>query len=283
MKFVYVDESGAKDHTDVFVMAGVLIDAYRLRKHTTTFDEMITTFLAKHEGAPKELKTHAFIDGDGGWSKIDAAERKAFLGSVCDLVAECARIFAVAFSFEKFDPAAKAAQQKTFGTSYWLGAAMFVSALVQQKMQKEKRNKGHTVLMCDDNKKEMPKLADALYAADPWFDPIYEGTRRKKRGRKGKRVGNGALLTEERFDQIVNTAFSIKSHHSSMIQVADAVSYIYRRHLELKSGTEAWAGEKEYFAGLVNKLEPKRELLGRTSGGPCIEFYESVSHDEWRL
>jgi hypothetical protein len=44
---------------------------------------------------PKELKIHAFINGDGGWSKIDAAERKAFLGAVCDLVAECARTFAV--------------------------------------------------------------------------------------------------------------------------------------------------------------------------------------------
>jgi hypothetical protein len=137
-------------------------------------------------------------------------------------------IFAVAFSFRNFDPAAKAEQQKTFGTGYWLGAAMFVSALVQQKMQKEKRNKGHTVLMCDEKKTDMPKLADALYAADPWFDPIYEGTRRKKK--KGK-----ALLAEERFDQIVNTAFSIKSHHSSLIQIADAVSYIYRRHLELKN------------------------------------------------
>lgn len=239
MKFIYVDESGEKDHTDVFVMAGVLIDAYRLRKHTATFDEMIKTFLAKHEGAPKELKTHAFINGDGGWSKVDAGERKAFLGEVCDLVAQCARIFAVAFSFKNFDPAANAEQQKTFGTGYWLGAAMFVSALVQQKMQKEKRNKGYTVFMCDEKMTDMPKLADAPYAADPWFDPIYEGTRRKKKGK--------ALLSEERFDQIVNTAFSIKSHHSSLIQVADAVSYIYRRHLELKNEKETWPGEKEYL------------------------------------
>jgi len=283
MKFVYVDESGTKGHTDVFVMAGVLIDAYRLRKYTATFDQMITTFLAKHEGAPKELKTHAFINGDGGWSKIEADERKAFLAAVCDLVAECARIFAVAFSFEKFDRAANAARQKTFGASYWLGAAMFVSALVQQKMQKEKRNKGHTVLMCDDSKKDMPKLSDALYGDDPWFDPIYQATRKKKRGKKGKKAGGGAVLPEDRFDQIVNTAFSIKSHHSSLIQVADAVCYIYRRHLELKSGQEAWPAEKDYFARLVGKLESKRELLGRTPGAPCIAFYESVCHKEWRL
>lgn len=34
---------------------------------------------------------------------------------------------------------------------------------------------------------------------------------------------------------------------------------------------------------LVTKLEPKRELLGRTSGGRCIDFYESVRHTEWRM
>jgi hypothetical protein len=73
--------------------------------------------LGYYRNKPKELKTHAFINGDGGWSKIDAAERKAFLGAVCDLVAECARIFAVAFSFEKFDPAANAARQERFLSS----------------------------------------------------------------------------------------------------------------------------------------------------------------------
>jgi len=41
------DESGEQDHTDAFVMAGLLVDAYRLRKYTATFDQMITTFLAK--------------------------------------------------------------------------------------------------------------------------------------------------------------------------------------------------------------------------------------------
>src|SRR5262249_13686597 len=150
MKFAYVDESGAKDHTDVFVMAGVLIDAYRLRTCTAKFDQIIRAFLAKHPFAPTELKTHALINGDGGWSKVDAGERKAFLGQVCDLVVEFATVFPVAFSFDKFEKAAQAAQQKTFGKSYWLSAAMFLSALVQQKMQKEKKNQGLTVIMCDD-------------------------------------------------------------------------------------------------------------------------------------
>src|SRR5436190_2102732 len=70
MKFVYVDETGDKGQTDVLVMTGLLIDAYLLRKHTASFDRMLTTFLAKHPGTPKELKTKVFINGSGGWSRL---------------------------------------------------------------------------------------------------------------------------------------------------------------------------------------------------------------------
>ena len=43
MKFAYFDESGTLgvEGNDVFVMAGLLIDAYRLRKYTAEFDRLI--------------------------------------------------------------------------------------------------------------------------------------------------------------------------------------------------------------------------------------------------
>jgi uncharacterized protein DUF3800 len=275
MKFAYVDETGDQEQSDVFVMCGLVIDAYRLRKCTTQFDGMISSFLARHPGAPKELKTKAFINGSQGWSQVDAKDRKEFLIEICDLAIEYGKIFAVALSFTRFQ-AADAAQRKKFGNSYWRAGAMFVAALLQRKMQHEEKNKGLTVLICDDNKREMSNLSDALYENDSWFDPIYQ-VREKRRG---KVVWN---VKGERFDQIVNCAFAIKSHHSSLIQVADAVSYVYRRHLELKTEAEAWEGEKEYFAGLVKKLDTKRETLGQNPGGPCIEFYKAVSHEQWKL
>jgi hypothetical protein len=278
MKFVYVDETGDKGQSDVFVMTGLLVDAYRLRKYTASFDGMITAFLEKHPNSPKELKTKAFINGDGGWSKVDPAERKKFLGEVCDLAAECATVFAIAFSFQEFEKATDAGHGQTFGKNYWLGAAMFIVALVQKKMKVIEKNKGHTVFISDDNRRELPKLSDTLYKADPWFDPIYQA-RRKNRG---KTVWC-AVPDHERFDQINNSAFAIKSEHSSLIQVADAVSYAYRRHLELRSANEKWPGEQQYFASLVRKLEPKREPLGRTPGGPCIEFYKAACHRKWKL
>src|SRR5262249_2111186 len=259
MKFVYVDETGDKGQTDVFVMTGLLIDAYMLRKYTASFDLMLTAFLAKHPRSRKELKTKAFIDGAADWNKVDFAERKKFLEDVCDLAAECSTVFAVAFSFENFEKAAMAGYGQPF-KSYWIAAAMFIAALVQKQMKKKPRNKGHTVFICDNNQREMSNFSDALYKADPWFDPIYQTSKTKSR----------KTVTRERFDQIINTGFAIKSEHSSLVQVADAVSYAYRRHLELKSQSEKWTGEQQYFASLVDRL-PKREPLGRTQGGPCIE------------
>jgi hypothetical protein len=46
---------------------------------------------------------------------------------------------------------------------------------------------------------------------------------------------------------------------------------------------EEWPGERDYFAGLVQKLELRRELLGRNPGGSCIEFYEAACHKDWKL
>ena len=103
---------------------------------------------------------------------------------------------------------------------------MFLAAIIQKKMQKTKKNKGLTVFICDDNKKEMENFSDALYGGDQWFDPIYQVSKTKR--------GDTVWLdvpASARFDQIVNSAFAIKSHHSSLVQVADAVSYVYRRHL----------------------------------------------------
>ena len=277
MKFAYVDEFGSAAEGDVFVMAGVLVDAYRLRKHTLKFDDMISKFLALHPGLRKELKTKRMINGEGGWSAVSADDRKQFLRDVCDLTKECANIFAVAFSFKNYATAITAGYKHPFDKSYWLGAALFIASVIQKKMQSGKRNKGLTVLICDDNKREMRDFSDLLFAGNAWFDPIYQQTKSK----------NGQLIwlavpEDRRFDHIVNTAFSIRSEHSSLIQIADAVAYILRRNIELIAGAENWVGEKAYFEELAGKL-PKHERIGRNPGGPCIDFYQAARVEGWQI
>jgi hypothetical protein len=279
MKFAYVDESGDKSQSDVFVMAGLLIDAYRLRKYTAEFDALIRDFLDKHPGAPKELKTKQLVNGGGGWSAVDANHRKQFVSEICDLGISCSTIYAIALSFGAFEEALDdVAHAPPFANNYWVAAAMFVAALIQKRVQGQSNNKGLTVLIFDDNKVDMPKVSDRLYTADPWFDSLYQVRKTVRGTRKwiGRKPAN-------RFDHIINSAFAIKSEHSSLVQVADAVSYAYRRHLELHSVAEAWAGEKTYYDGLIAKLEPAREKLGQTPSGACIDFYTQAKHGNWAL
>lgn len=279
MKFAYIDESGSTEEGDVFVMAGLLIDAYRLRKYTSRFDQELAAFLAKHPGAPNELKTKAFINGRGGWNAVSADDRKQFLTDMCTLATDVSSIYGFAMSFEGFNAAcASGAYTPPCAGNYWALNGMFVSGLIQKKMQGKANNKGLTVLIFDDNKAHMPKVSDGLYLAEPWFDALYQQTKKVK----GKNQWC-ALHRPQRFDHIINTAFAIKSQHSSLVQVADAVSYVYRRHLELKAHPEAYAGEQAFYAGLATKLDAKRERLGRTPGGECIDFYNAIKHPAWAL
>ena len=212
MKFAYVDESGGRDQSDVFVMVGLQVDAYRLRKTTMNFDHLLKALLERHPGHPAELKTRAFINGSGNWSVIPGEERKQLLRDICELATDRNKLFAVAMSFDKFDQAKDAGFGQPTGDSYWLAAGMFVSALIQKKMQSVAGRKGLTVLVMDDNDREMRTLSDGLYNADPWFDGLYQV--------RGRRRGTTMWLprtANNRLDQIINTAFAIKSEHSSLI------------------------------------------------------------------
>lgn len=267
MKFVYVDESGATDQGDVFIMTGVLVDAYKLRKYTAELDSLVTSFLSRHPGSLAEVKTKKLLEGKGGWSKIDPQERKGFVTDVCRVAASCSKIIVCGMSFARFKAACESGVFKfPCEKSYWVLSGMYVAAVVQKKMRTLKNNKGLSVLIFDDHKSEMSALSDALYESHAWFDGLY-------------RVDGKPLRHDERFDQIVNTAFAIDSKHSSFIQVADVVAYVYRRHIELRFGQpEAYPGEAAYIDGLVSTLEGRREKLGRCAKAECVEFYKTISH-----
>ncbi len=279
MKFIYVDESGGRDQGDIFTMYGLMVDAYKLRKKTEDFDAKLEAIFSLHPGVRNDFKTSRFINGKGGWSDVDPQVRRDLLTGLCELAIDNGgKIFGIALSYQKFDSALAGAQGCPFGGSYWLSAAMFTCSLVQKKMQSVEKSKGLTVVIMDDNKFEMPKLTEALNKPSEWYDGLYQvqGTKR------GQTVWFPRTKSD-RFDQIINTAFAIKSDHSSLVQVADAISYVYRRHLELLAGQEAWPGEKQYYAGLVAMLERQRERIGRCPDAPSVRFFNEAKHEGWKL
>ena len=284
MKFIYIDESGSPDPVqgDIFVMAGLLIDAFRLRKQTADFDDHIQSFLRLYPKPPKEIKTKSMINGSRTWSKVKADKRKAFLEEAVNLAVGSTEIYAVAFSLDQFrSTATKIRETLPFGTNHWVGAAMFLAAMVQKKTQYFKRNKGHTVVVFDDHK-DLPKVSTCLHQADPWFDALYQ-RRIKKRVKGRDKMVWQPIQKNARFEQITNSAFAIKSEYSPFVQTADMIAYIYKRHLELVDSSEKWPGEQDYYDGLVQKLDAKLKNLGRVAPGPCVDFYRQVKHHRWEF
>ncbi len=278
MKFAYIDESGSTDEGDVFVMSGLLVDAYRLRAQTKTFDDILGEFLRKHPSAPKELKTKKFIMGKNRWSKVPHDERKEFLKEMCELAAQVADIYGFAMSFSAFRESCCVAEYELPIKHYWPLSGMFLCSLIQKNAKKMDKNKGLTVLIFDDNKRHMPEVSDQLYQTDSWFDALYK-TSKKIRGKQQWKE----IKSSERFDHIINTAFAIKSEHSSLIQVADAICYVYRRWLELFSEKEQYVGEKDFYQSLVEILDKKRKYIGRPPRASCVSFYTAIKHPNWKL
>ena len=278
MKFIYVDESGDSDHSDVFVMCGLMVDAYKLRTATEKIDNLIISILKKHPRSQKEFKTSQFINGKHRWNRIAGAERCNILRGICKLaISSGGRIFGIGLSFNRLRHALSEVGQPP-QHSHWQISAMFIASLIQKEMQKEKRRKGHTVVVMDDNKIEMESFSDQIYRCHDWYDGLYVAKSTKKTRDWEPRTH------KDRFDQIINTAFAIKSDHSTLIQIADAICYVYRRHLELKDTDESWDGERHFYCGLVEVLEQKREKLERCPEGvECVEFYNAARHSHWIL
>jgi hypothetical protein len=279
MKFLYADESGEQDHSKYFVMAGVMVDAVKLRKRTEDLDKLWRDLRAEHPEEPKEIKTSRMINGKGGWNKVDPNIRKTFISNVVSLATENGgKIFCLPMDFEKLNAVDSSHYSLPFEKNKWTYSAMFLASLVQKKMQIVKGKKGLTVFVMDDNQAGMPSLTNGLYDCDPWFDGLYTIQKKKR----GKTIYE-ARTEENRFDHIVNTAFAIISEHSTFVQVADVISYVYRRHFEIGQDGEAYDGEQALYVGWVEQLESGREKLGRTQECDALKFYKTIVPEGWAL
>ncbi len=275
MKFVYADESGDQDHSSVFTMMAVMVDAARLRKKTEDFDDLWRNLLSQHPKEPVEIKTSSMINGRGSWRKVCHDVRKKFISDVIDLAtANGGKIFGYAIDFKKLETVDASTYKLPFTKHKWTAASMYIVALIQKKMQIVKGKKGLTVFVMDDNQQKMPTLTDGLYKCSPWYDGLYQI--------KGK-TGWKPRKSKDRFDQIINTAFSIKSEHSTFVQVADVISYVYRRHYELMCQNEVYAGERTLYVDWVGTLEGVRVRLGNVRECEATKFYSAIIPKGWDL
>ena len=285
MKFVYVDESisDPKHANRIFVMAGLMVDAYKLRKVTSIANAFVKKFLEDYKLSKYgEIKASKFLNN----SKIGLKDRKQRIMELCKMIPDNKiKICGIAILLKNFSESVEAYKNNSHIIKdikqAWHVSAVFISSLIQKKMTKEK-NKGLTVLIFDDHKKGIYEISEFLNFPNSWFD-IHQEIKNNKPIKKKLKCNSS-----EKFDKIINTAFSIKSHHSSLIQFADVVCYVYRRWLELKKSKEKYPGEKNYYQELIDTLEGKeskknRMKIGKLPDSECTDFYKKIKHPDWVL
>ncbi|MGH9426071.1 MAG: DUF3800 domain-containing protein [Terriglobia bacterium] len=142
---------------------------------------------------------------------------------------------------------------------------------VQKAHQPLTNNKGHTFLIFDENKTKSDRLPELLYDPPEWSDSYYvRGTRRA------------------RLDQVIDSAFFVKSHHAGLCQVADLFSFVFRRYSEMIDfgKAEVFDGEREvishYVRILADRLLPLAHRVPQKSTSPCARWFKDLAPESLR-
>ena len=280
MRFLYADETADRERSDVLVVAGIMMAAEDRLAAEAEIKEILSRVFVLHGGQEVELKTSKFMNGLGGWRRVDAKVRKEIIQDICRCVVASDRsIYGIGISLENLGSEKLRRPEHDIEMRGYVAAGMFICSLVQKKMQiLEGGNVKATVVF--DRGGNIKRINELIKGRNEWYDGLYQVRQTQSKG--------GIWLPrdpEDRFDHIADrSVFDADSKESFLIQAADAVSYIYRRHLELTGGSaERWIGERKFIEGLIDILEPSREKLGDSPNADCVDFYNSIKHSNWEL
>lgn len=245
----YVDESGYVGRTrnesqPVQAMACVLPSAYNFHR---TYDEFgaIMQILRENNIALQELKAEEIYRGRGTWARVDGETRHNIFDTYFSwLVQRRHKIILNVIDNNKFfDLKDSDDQIASFLSSPYVAGALHIALSVQKHNQRRKSNKGKTILIFDEQDEFRDKVGE-LIAKPPEFTDAFYGYRSRDR---------------IRLNQIIDTAYFVKSHHSYIIQIADTVAFVSRLYFQLTEYemSEAYNGELNRIQTWCNKIKTR--------------------------
>ncbi len=240
MKFCYVDETGIDGSSPLAVMAGVTVDAVKIRRANRQFDEMVASFFASAGRPVRELKGRDLHRGKKAFGRIDPELRHRLIDEICGLVAE--RGLRVALAALDLDRLRATPSPSGVVMDSLSAGGLHVALQLQRMQQSAQNNKDLTVLVFDENKMMVDVWADLLHQPPAWCDAYY-----------GRKNGGDPLPA------IIDSAFYAKSHHARLIQVADVVASVFHRHAEIcdYAQDDKYDGESAAIAARIGILGPR--------------------------
>jgi len=269
MKICYVDESGNQESDPCLVMVGILVDAARLNRTQREFGEAFDAVQRLFDEPLQELKGAKIVPGKARWRNVRIETRKHIAEYFCKWIQKRKHtLLLAAIDRKRFNQEPMDEWFPKCPIPLWLAAGFHIALQVQKTNQAHSKNKGHTFLVFDENKMGADYLSDLLWQPPPWSDSYYS------RGKK-----------QEALDQVIDTAFTIKSHHAGLVQVADLFAYLLRRYAELchYGLDEEWAGERAFITSCAQnigtRLAPRANRWASKSNSECAKWYASLVPD----
>lgn len=264
MKFCYADESGGKEIT---VVLGVVVDAIRMHRTKTDWEELLADLAKISKGRVAELKGGQLYRGNDYWRDWDAGERTALIEEILRWMSD--RKHSVTFGAVSRARLADAQNGYDLGglekASAWCVAAVHLLLSVQKQHQRAKQNKGKTVFVFDEAPArdeflgfvlEPPSATSAFYQRAAKQSPL---------------------------DQVVDVPYFADSRHVGLIQVADLFAYLLCLYAQLREGfqDEQFDGElgrlEEWMTLLRPVLLPDSARWPKSSKDPCTVFFRSAA------
>lgn len=239
MKFCYLDESGTGEEP-IAVMAGVITDATRMRvtkHHWSSLLEALSEIIGRNI---QEIHTRDFYSGNSPWRELDGNQRAAIISAIFDWLRD--RKHHVVYTAvnkqifqEEFHEEPIAGDIGTL----WRFMALHITLSLQKYFQREKKNKGNTVLIFDNEEWEKVRFTDLVLNPPDWTDTYYNRDK-----------------NQERLDQIVDVPHFVDSKEVGLIQLADFICFFLRKHIELQLmiAEPAYKDEIEKVATWANQI-----------------------------
>lgn len=249
MKFCYLDESG-NGAEPYLVVAAVTVDASRMHITKAGWADLFADLSRLAGRTILELKSSDLYSGNHLWRDVAGTDRAAAIDAILAwLEARRHEIFFSAVDKDAFDTAARTGGAAGLSDP-WCAAAFHVILQLQKAGRGAKVPKGHFAAFFDAQERHESHLLDLVRNPPPWSDVYYHRARRE------------AVLS-----RLVDVPYFADSEHVLLIQVADLVAFILRRHVELTSpgSGESYDGETERIRGWSN-------LIARRAGPDSLRW-----------
>jgi len=219
MKLCYVDESGCGSEP-VLILAGVVVDYSRMHKTKEDWRILLASLSEICGRQLREFHTREFYRGNGAWHATDGQLRARIISALLLWIKQ--RKHTLVFSGivkERFlARITQDAELQSLATP-WCAAMIHLMVSAQNCHQREKKNKGHTIFICDREVKEELRISELTYQPPEWIRNICAT-------QKAKRI----------LHQVIDVPFFAESEHVPLLQVADLIAYLLRSFVEIELG-----------------------------------------------